>query len=231
MMRWDAVGGLAVCAVRWDAVGKLAPRTGLVKGRCSSFCARTRLQRVWSFVFPRVFLPYIIAIVLFSSAVFSGGWSLGSPAAAGERVVPPGLACLVRAYPAFLDRAVYDPVRGWMLRWRDGVLMDWDDGRTDKSFTEKLNDPDLEDMMSIPYPVGRDYPTPGADSDPGRIRYQPFFTKMYGGSARAVRSHLKLVSWMPHTTKRRLRATSVNGVDLALAAVSGTDPSCLIPAV
>jgi len=135
--------------------------------------------------------------------------------------VPAGLECLIDAYPDFLDRAVHDEERGWMLLWLDGTRMQWDDGKADKTFEEKLNSPDLEDQMSISYLPGKDYPHPGVNDDPGRIRYEPFFKKMYGDSAQAVRARLVRVIWLPEKVNRRLKATKVNRVDRALSAVSG----------
>jgi peptidoglycan LD-endopeptidase CwlK len=144
--------------------------------------------------------------------------ALPAPLRADE--VPVRLQCLIDAYPDHLDVAVLDPAHGWMVRWKDGTSMDWDDGRTDKNFQEKLDDPDLEDQMFIAYPAGRAATALGVDDDPGRIRYEPFFRKMYGASKKEVQQRLVIVRWLPESVARKLRATDVNGVDKALARVS-----------
>ena len=58
----------------------------------------------------------------------------------------PALNALVRAYPDFL--ASHD---GRVLIWKDGTRMSVSDGRSDKSFQEKLLNPSILDQLSIPY--------------------------------------------------------------------------------
>ncbi len=74
--------------------------------------------------------------------------------------------------------------------------------------------------MSIRYPQGTKYAPPEENDDPGRIRYDPFFRKMYGDSSKEVRSRLVKLRWMPGSGGRTLHATSINGVHEALARVS-----------
>ena len=133
---------------------------------------------------------------------------------------PTGLLCLTDAYSDHLEGPRWIPGEGWALAWKDGTLMDWDDERGDKDFDTLLNDPDLEDMMSMRYTPGVEYSPPDLNDDPGRIRYDPFFRKIYGNSSKEIRSRLEKVRWMPSSGGRSLRAMSVNGVHVALARVS-----------
>ncbi|MBZ4414958.1 M15 family metallopeptidase [Myxococcus sp. RHSTA-1-4] len=93
--------------------------------------------------------------------------------------VPPApLACLAKWYP------VLSPVRlesGWGFRLPDGRTYPFNDGRA-KSFEEKLESPDLEDTLSIPYRTGPLAPVTREDEDPGRIRFDPLFHAAYGAS-------------------------------------------------
>ncbi len=98
--------------------------------------------------------------------------------------------------------------------------MDWDDGKSDKTYDEKLEAPDLQDMLSIPYPLGELKRDLTRDEDPGRIRYEPFFLKMYGDSAKAVGKNLAKLAWLPDSGGKRLKATSINGVSKRLLAIS-----------
>ena len=134
--------------------------------------------------------------------------------------VPVQLRCLLDAYPDHLAEAVWVKGDGWALKWTDGTLMDWDDGRGEKDFETLLNEPDLQDMMSISYPVGRDYQHPALNDDPGRIRYDPFFRKMYGDSSKEVQSRLVPVRWLPKSGGKKLRVMSVNGVDATMGRLS-----------
>ncbi|MBX7044251.1 MAG: M15 family metallopeptidase [Ignavibacteria bacterium] len=123
---------------------------------------------------------------------------------------PIQLQNLVNSYPEYLDSADEK-----FLYWKDGSKMIWDDGKK-KSFEEMLENPDLEDMMSIEYPVGKDWDSPPAKNfDPGRIRQEEFFKKMYGSNEKAVRENCVSVDWfgIPVLISR------INGVDNQLKKV------------
>jgi peptidoglycan LD-endopeptidase CwlK len=141
-------------------------------------------------------------------------------APADDPAPPTRLLCLLEAYPDHLDRARLDSEQGWLLEWKDGSTMDWDDGKKEKTYEEKLESPDLQDMMSIPYPLGELNRGLAQDEDPGRIRYEPFFRKMYGDNAKAVRKKLVKLKWLPDSGGKRLKATSTNNVHKRLAAIS-----------
>lgn len=134
---------------------------------------------------------------------------LAMPAAAPASA--DGIDALVAAYPDHLKGR-----DGNMLIWRDGTKMTIDDGRK-KSHQEALKAADIEDMMAQPYPMGAcSFAPPARNADPGRIRLDAFFRKMYGDSATAVRARLKPVKWFGKT----LRVTTVNGVHEKLKAVA-----------
>jgi hypothetical protein len=127
----------------------------------------------------------------------------------------PALDALVAAYPDHL--AGHD---GNELIWKDGTRMPISDGRSGKSFDQLLNNPDIRDQFAIPYPLGADIKVPAVDEDPGRIRNERFFLKMYGDCRKdEVRKRLRPVAWMPQRRGGIVSATSVNGVDKRLAEV------------
>ena len=145
----------------------------------------------------------------------SAGAQTGSPAAAPDRNQQL-LALLVQSYPDFLDRA-----DGNELVWKDGTRMAFDDGKGAKEFEAMLDDPDLEDMFSTPYPQGRSGTPPGFNIDPGRVRVAAFFNKMYGDCAKGeVTGNLVDVVWLPSKGAEKLKASRVNGVAEQLQAVS-----------
>jgi len=124
---------------------------------------------------------------------------------------------LVAAYPDFL--AGYE--RNTIV-WHDGTRMRFDDGR-EKTFQERLTDPDLEDQFYAEYPRGLRGVPPLENIDPGRVRYEPFFKKMYGDckkNGRAVANNLEKVVWLPENWGKTLRVTRINGVADALRRVS-----------
>jgi hypothetical protein len=128
----------------------------------------------------------------------------------------PALDALVAAYPELL--AGYNTRD---ITWKDGTRMAISDGRS-KAFDELLNNPDIKDQFAIPYPLGAVTNPPGMNEDPGRIRNEPFFLKMYGDCRRnnAVAERLEPVPWMPNRGGGTVMATSVNGVSGKLREVS-----------
>ncbi len=140
---------------------------------------------------------------------------------AGENVGDGGqreasLDKLVSSYPDFL--VSHDTNS---LTWKDGTVMIFDDGRPGKDFETRLDEPDLEDSFYAPYARGRGGIPPAVDMDPGRVRYEPFFDKMYGDCTKGeVAPNLVTVKWLPKHGGQLLKITSVNHVADKLKAVS-----------
>lgn len=131
---------------------------------------------------------------------------LATPTAAA-----PTVSDLVRAYPG-----QFAGIEGNDLVWQDGTRMPVSDGIAGKDFETLLERPDIDDMFVMPYAAGPPAAEPGRDEDPGRIRYEPLFTKMYGDcETGGVEPHLRSVAWL----KGKVRFTEVNGAADALAAV------------
>ncbi len=125
-----------------------------------------------------------------------------------------GAERLVAAYPQHLKS-----VQGNLIRWKDGSVMRYDDGKHDKSFVQFLNEPSLKDQMTMAYSKGAKYPRQ-KNFDPGRARYEPFFRKMYGSTEAEVRGKLKPVYWLRGSVNSQLLVTSVNDVHKKLQAIS-----------
>ncbi len=133
------------------------------------------------------------------------------------------LDVLVAAYPEFLDRHDGDAVI-----WKDGTRMPSGqatlvsgDGKTDKPPELLFDNPTLRDMFHWPYPAATPSPEPALFSDPGRVRVDAFFTKMYGDCRKnEVAAHMASVAWLPKKKGGTIKITRINGVDKKLAAVS-----------
>jgi hypothetical protein len=127
-----------------------------------------------------------------------------APAARSETAVN----ALVTAYPQFLVGSDDNN-----LIWRDGTRMPLKDGVANKTFEQLLEHPDIEDQFAFPYPLGGPLKPPAPNEDPGRIRYQPLFVKMYGDCRKGeVAKRLKSIPWLLNRGGRAIRATTVNGV-------------------
>ena len=102
------------------------------------------------------------------------------------------------------------------IAFADGTVMAVEDGRNWPTFDQLLDHADLVDQLSIPYPLGCPAAVPALNDDPGRLRYDPFFARIYGGTAKEVQSHLRSVPWFGSS----LQVTTVNDVDGKLRSVA-----------
>ncbi len=123
---------------------------------------------------------------------------------------------LVSSYPEFL--AGYE---GNVLIWKDGTRMQFDDGLKGKEFETLLNSPSLKDMFYAPYHPGKAAVPPDVNIDPGRVRYEPFFLKMYGDCKKGETARTLVdVVWLPGKWGKKIKVTRVNGVAEQLSKVS-----------
>jgi hypothetical protein len=103
---------------------------------------------------------------------------------------------------------------------KDNTRILYDDGKV-KSFEAKLDHPDLEDMLSQPYPAG-EFKEYKADYDPGRFRVTAFFASVYGGTAKQVQGNLTTVNFCGqkvHFNARNGAAAALGRVGENLAAL------------
>jgi hypothetical protein len=133
----------------------------------------------------------------------------------------------VRNISAYLDRLV-NAYPDWIanrtneyLIMKNGAKFSISDHKTDKSFNELLEHPDIDDMFYVPYPVGTIPKPPPKNFDPGRVRFEPLFTTMYGDCKKnEVTSKLRTIEWLPAHNGGGVAVTTVNEVDKALTEVS-----------
>ena len=94
----------------------------------------------------------------------------------------------------------------------------WDDGIRNKSFKDLLANPDLKDMFVQTYATGNMKSPPGKNFDPGRVRNEAFFMKIYGSTEKDVKHHLIEITWCPKLVGQKIRVTTINGIDKKLDA-------------
>jgi len=120
---------------------------------------------------------------------------------------------LLQAYP---DHVAL--VEKNLITWKDGTQSIYDDGKT-KSIAELIENPDVEDQFHFKYTIGNNF-TILPEIDPGRIRNEEFFKKMYGNTREEVEQNLVPISWLPTTLGKKLSVTAVNGVSDKLQQIS-----------
>ena len=129
---------------------------------------------------------------------------------AAQDSIPAGLQKLVQAYPQQSFKATNNA-----LVWADGFSLIYQDSSTWPSFQDSLEAPNLALQLAQGYPKGEDYSIPNLNHDPGRIRVEAFFEKMYGASKAAVQANLVRVDFLGTPVK----ITRVNNVHQHLKAV------------
>jgi peptidoglycan LD-endopeptidase CwlK len=130
------------------------------------------------------------------------------------------VSCLQRAYPEHIST-----ISSTELIWRDGSSLPMHDGKTGKSTQELLDNPSLFDQINGPvYQQGffQDPDHFAPLTDPGRIRNEPFFKKMYGNTEAEVKAKLVTIYWMPRVFgfQYPLEVTTVNGVNVVFESLS-----------
>ncbi|MDQ6763165.1 MAG: M15 family metallopeptidase [Bacteroidota bacterium] len=126
-----------------------------------------------------------------------------------------GEKMLLSAYPDFIA-----DIKGNVVVFKDGTSMKYDDSITNKDWDQLLNSPSIKDQFTIPYVKGPMKFHPKKNEDPGRIRNEDFFKKMYGKTEKAVKKNLVEIAWLPNTLHQKVEITSVNKVNEKLSAIS-----------
>lgn len=122
--------------------------------------------------------------------------------------IPDGASILISAYP---QQNLY--YKNGYIFFAVGDSLLYDDG-IEKSFDEKLDNSDIEDMFSLPYDTAVTGPTYLADA--GRSRNERLFKKMYGNSAAEVEKNLVKVAWFGQS----IMFTKVNNANAQLEKVA-----------
>lgn len=125
--------------------------------------------------------------------------------------VPPQLKCLVESYPGALCSATATE-----LVWCDGTRMPYRTGPERTNHAERLANGDLADQMRQTYTPFVPATPPAVDQEPGRIRNEAFFAKLYGNTKAEVLAHTTRLTWLDG---KILRVTTRFGIDQRLAAV------------
>jgi hypothetical protein len=129
--------------------------------------------------------------------------------------IPPATKKLIKCYPDFVTGFADNH-----LIFKDGSKLLWDDGIKNKSFKDLLEKPDLKDMFYQKYLTGALKSHPAKKFDPGRVRNEAFFMKLYGSTEKEVRQHLTEITWCPKLVGQKITVTKVNGIDKKLAQIS-----------
>jgi hypothetical protein len=152
-----------------------------------------------------------LAACIFPTPAKAGGQTYGAnPPDLAER-----LDRLAKAYPDTVAG-----VEGDTLVLKDGTRLPLSDGRSDKSFDELLNKPDVGDMFAFDYPQGAPAAQPPENFDPGRVRVEALFRALYGDCKKGTLAKRRKIPWVPKHGGGSVEFTTAQGADKALEAVS-----------
>lgn len=170
-------------------------------------------MRFWIIFFS---VSIIVLIIIFKSNNYSNIQIEKETGSILLDSIPDGIKKLLKVYPNKIITG-----RKNSIIWYDSTEMVYDDGVGDKSFQELLNSPDLEDQISaMKYNTVDSLFIPKYNSDPGRIRFEPFFRKMYGESREDVLDSLVEIEWLPNSVNKKLLVSKINNIDRQLFKIS-----------
>ena len=160
------------------------------------------------------------SVLVLAALLVPGGVGVPSAGETGSEPAEPAIGArlehLVAVYPDYLKR-----IESGDLVWTDGTRMAVDDHLGGKALAVRLDNADIKDMLSDPYPLGPAGIPPGAEADPGRARNAAFFDKMYGDCTQGqTQRSLETIVWLPKKWGGKLQITARNGVADKLTAVS-----------
>jgi D-alanyl-D-alanine carboxypeptidase len=140
-----------------------------------------------------------------------------APAAAAPSGLPASAACsrIVQAYSDCHVGMSYDPKTRLVSLSPYLSRIPCSDGKT-LPFFERLEKMDFASQLAISYLAGRvTLPNPVVNDDGGRLRFDPMFKEVYGGSAAEVRQNLVNVRFLNQSVPFNRK----NGAASALASV------------
>ena len=101
------------------------------------------------------------------------------------------------------------------LSLASGKTLIYDDGLT-KTYDEKVNNADIQDMLEQPYPLSDATGIASENNDPGRFRVYAFFDDLYGSTKEVTYGNLIKVTY----GSQSLKFTKINNAATALQAAS-----------
>jgi len=99
------------------------------------------------------------------------------------------LLCLLMAYPEYIVNIEGSDEGSVHLILKSGKKLLYDD-KKNKTFQQKLANPDFQDMLEQVYPLSTSRTVMEENFDPGRCRVYELLKEVYGGSKQSVESKL-----------------------------------------
>ncbi|MEI6090830.1 MAG: M15 family metallopeptidase [bacterium] len=123
---------------------------------------------------------------------------------------------LISSYPDFIDSVSNNKVY-----FKDKSTLPFDNSLEKLNFDDTLNYASIKDQFYQVYSIGPNYQIPIATNfDPGRIRNDDFFKKIYGNTKIEVEHNLTTVQWLPKKLGEKVSFSKINNAAKQLQKVS-----------
>ena len=123
---------------------------------------------------------------------------------------------LTTAYSNFIDS-----VSNNLVYFKDKTTLEFHNNIHKNTFDDTLNYASIRDQFCQKYPIGRSYKIPiPINFDPGRIRNDEFFKKIYGKTKDEVAKNLVTVVWLPKKLGLKIKFNKLNNAAAKLQEVS-----------
>jgi hypothetical protein len=126
---------------------------------------------------------------------------------------------IVKLIPSYSD--FIDSVSNNKVYFKDNSTLTFDNSTDKLSFDDTLNFASIKDQFCQIYSIGKDYQIPiPCNFDPGRIRNDEFFKKIYGKTKEEVEHNLTTVQWLPNKLGVKVSFSKINNAAKQLQKVS-----------
>jgi hypothetical protein len=146
----------------------------------------------------KIFVSMIITVTVMTSSCSSSRMLENNEASIKRTVsdyeitMKRDILCLMMAYPEYVTGVERSGENIYILM-KSGNKIIYDDKKI-KTFDQKVQNPDIQDMFEQVYPIADIKSLPETSFDPGRVRLYPLLKEVYGGTREGIQKNLTNVS-------------------------------------
>lgn len=144
-------------------------------------------------IFTSVLITFLCVHLGYTARALNNSTFAYESSDAYEMTMKQDFLCLMMAYPEYITGIEHKGDGSVYLVMKSGKKILYDDKKA-KNFEQKLENPDLQDMMEQKYPLESISKLMDKNCDPGRFRVYDILKEAYGGSQEQVETKLKNVN-------------------------------------
>lgn len=136
---------------------------------------------------------FISMVYIMKDPSMSGTYAAPKLALQNDDGVKQDLLCLLLAYPEYIKDVAKDANGKLYLVMQSGKKIIYDDEKQ-KNYEQRMANPDLQDTLSLAYPLKPIDQLMELNDDPGRFRNYDLLREIYGESQKAIEEQLTTVN-------------------------------------